>query len=144
MQLSSCMLTIFVHVRKKSRRPSRLTFLSRVLSAGSSAAANKHKQLKAAPALRRDHVLALDRDHELDGEHSDKDRPPHFKMPRILFVSGFHPSTRARDLAYEFERYVLLHFFALFHFQRYVLGHLQVWSLDSLRCSCSSQPSREF
>jgi len=26
-------------------------------------------------------------------------------MPRIIFVSGFHPSTRARDLAYEFERY---------------------------------------
>jgi hypothetical protein len=25
-------------------------------------------------------------------------------MPRILFVSGFHPSTRARDLAFEFER----------------------------------------
>ena len=25
-------------------------------------------------------------------------------MPRILFVSGFHPSTRAKDLAYEFER----------------------------------------
>ncbi|KAI0313476.1 hypothetical protein OF83DRAFT_1141168 [Amylostereum chailletii] len=26
-------------------------------------------------------------------------------MPRILFVSGFHPATRARDLAHEFERY---------------------------------------
>ncbi|KAF9815658.1 hypothetical protein IEO21_04448 [Rhodonia placenta] len=26
-------------------------------------------------------------------------------MPRILFVSGFQPTTRARDLAYEFERY---------------------------------------
>ncbi|KIP06382.1 hypothetical protein PHLGIDRAFT_30495 [Phlebiopsis gigantea 11061_1 CR5-6] len=26
-------------------------------------------------------------------------------MPRILFVSGFHPTTRAKDLAYEFERY---------------------------------------
>ncbi|KAG2078478.1 hypothetical protein BDR04DRAFT_1131538 [Suillus decipiens] len=26
-------------------------------------------------------------------------------MPRILFVSGFHPSTRARDLAFEFERF---------------------------------------
>lgn len=31
-------------------------------------------------------------------------------MPRILFVSGFHPSTRAKDLAYEFERSVALPF----------------------------------
>jgi hypothetical protein len=29
---------------------------------------------------------------------------PPTSMPRILFVSGFHPSTRARDLAFEFER----------------------------------------
>ncbi|TCD67137.1 hypothetical protein EIP91_000477 [Steccherinum ochraceum] len=34
-----------------------------------------------------------------DGTGSDPD------MPRILFVSGFPSSTRARDLAYEFERY---------------------------------------
>ncbi|KAH8824019.1 hypothetical protein DL96DRAFT_1616116 [Flagelloscypha sp. PMI_526] len=26
-------------------------------------------------------------------------------MPRILFVAGFDPQTRAKDLAYEFERY---------------------------------------
>jgi hypothetical protein len=32
-------------------------------------------------------------------------------MPRILFVSGFHPATRARDLAFEFERYALSPFF---------------------------------
>jgi len=30
----------------------------------------------------------------------------HPTMPRILFVSGFHPQTRAKDLAHEFEQYV--------------------------------------
>jgi hypothetical protein len=32
----------------------------------------------------------------------------HLDMPRILFVSGFHPSSLARDLAFEFERSVSL------------------------------------
>ena len=36
-------------------------------------------------------------------------------MPRILFVSGFHPTTRARDLAFEFEKYVV-------HFPTTVFG----------------------
>lgn len=38
-------------------------------------------------------------------------------MPRILFVSGFHPATRARDLAFEFERYVFFDFFLYFIFK---------------------------
>jgi hypothetical protein len=55
---------------------------------------------------------------------TDANRPTAFKknfavflsfvpspMPRILFVSGFHPATRARDLAFEFERYALSPFF---------------------------------
>ncbi|KAK2465166.1 hypothetical protein APHAL10511_002858 [Amanita phalloides] len=45
-------------------------------------------------------------------------------MPRILFVSGFHPSTRARDLAYEFER--------------------SFWPVGSLRRACSAQPARKL
>ena len=28
-------------------------------------------------------------------------------MPRILYVTGFPPSTRAKDLAHEFEKYAL-------------------------------------
>jgi hypothetical protein len=35
-------------------------------------------------------------------------------MPRILFVSGFHPATRARDLAFEFERYSYSPFLCVF------------------------------
>lgn len=61
-------------------------------------------------------------------------------MPRILFVSGFHPSTRARDLAYEFERYVLLSLETPHKPNPFP----QLWPLNPLRCSCSPQPIRTF
>jgi hypothetical protein len=61
-------------------------------------------------------------------------------MPRILFVSGFHPSTRARDLAFEFERYVT----ALLCPRKHATNRslFQLWPLNPLRCPRSAQPIR--
>lgn len=61
-------------------------------------------------------------------------------MPRILFVSGFHPSTRAKDLAYEFERSVALPFVpsALPHL------HIQVRPPRPLRRPRPAQPPRQL
>lgn len=60
-------------------------------------------------------------------------------MPRILFVSGFHPSTRAKDLAYEFERSV-----ALSPRPRPFLPvAAQVWPPHSLRRPRPAQPARK-
>lgn len=43
----------------------------------------------------------------LNHDHDHPEVKAFSNMPRILFVSGFHPNTRARDLAFEFERYVV-------------------------------------
>ena len=59
-------------------------------------------------------------------------------MPRILFVSGFHPATRARDLAFEFERYVLARLCNTPQTESFP----QFWPLNPLRCSSSPQPIR--
>jgi hypothetical protein len=63
-------------------------------------------------------------------------------MPRILFVSGFHPSTRARDLAFEFERYAT----ALLRPRKHASNrsHHQLWPLNPLRCPRPTQPIRTF
>ena len=62
-------------------------------------------------------------------------------MPRILFVSGFHPATRARDLAFEFERYALPPF-SLGDTFRLTDGLLsQLRPSNSLRCP---RPSQSF
>jgi hypothetical protein len=55
---------------------------------------------------------------------------PKKNMPRILFVSGFHPSTRARDLAFEFERYVssLATRARIFHRVRWLITDTVLWS----------------
>ena len=71
----------------------------------------KHGCWSASPVLRRstaDHDPADDDD---DPHSGDDGHGPDLSMPRILFVSGFHPATRAKDLAYEFERLATQSFF---------------------------------
>ena len=61
-------------------------------------------------------------------------------MPRILFVSGFHPATRARDLAFEFERYALS--LGLGNFSVHNGLPSQLRPSNSLRCPRPSQSVR--
>lgn len=64
-------------------------------------------------------------------------------MPRILFVSGFHPSTRARDLAFEFERYVqFLHFFFPKFFTVVLVQQLR--PSRTMRRTSTTQPTRKL